>query len=105
MNALRTRRRGAALEAAILDATWTELAAVGYERLSMEGVAARAGTSKAVLYRRWPNRADLLALLRRARDQALVLNEVAPDAVYRFFSEVRDAERARDLLRPESVEI
>jgi AcrR family transcriptional regulator len=39
---------------------------VGYASLTMEGAAARAGTSKMVLYRRWPNRAQLvLAAMRR----------------------------------------
>ncbi|MBW8804127.1 MAG: TetR/AcrR family transcriptional regulator [Catenulisporales bacterium] len=57
----RTRRRGAALEDAILDAAWEELAQVGHDRVTMGAVAERAGTSKAVLYRRWPNRGGLLA--------------------------------------------
>ena len=57
----RTRRRGAVLEDAILDAAWDELAAVGYAQVTMAGVAARAGTNKAALYRRWPNRTGLLA--------------------------------------------
>jgi AcrR family transcriptional regulator len=57
----RTRRRGAVLEDAILGAAWDELAAVGYVQVTMAGVAARAGTSKAALYRRWPNRTELLA--------------------------------------------
>ena len=55
-----TRRRGAALEADILDAVWEELAEVGYACLTMEGVAARARTGKQVLYRRWANRAELV---------------------------------------------
>ncbi len=55
----RSRRRGAALEDALLRAAWEELSAVGYANLTMEGVAVRAGTSKGVLYRRWPNRAEL----------------------------------------------
>ncbi len=54
-----TRRRGAALERAILEAAVEELAEVGYQNLTMDGVAARAGTSKNVIYRRWPNRAAL----------------------------------------------
>jgi AcrR family transcriptional regulator len=54
-----TRRRGAQLEAALLDAAWLELTEVGYGAFTMEGVAARAGTSRAVLYRRWPNRPEL----------------------------------------------
>lgn len=57
----RTRRRGAVLEDAILNAAWDELAAVGYAQATMAGVATRAGTNKAALYRRWPNRTELLA--------------------------------------------
>jgi len=55
-----TRRRGAELEQAILDAAWAELSEVGYASLTMERVAARAGTSKPVVYRRWANRAELV---------------------------------------------
>jgi AcrR family transcriptional regulator len=63
-----TRRRGAALEDALLDAAWDELLAVGYARLTMEGVAQRAGTSRPVLARRWPTRPQLVfAALRRHR--------------------------------------
>ena len=57
----RTRRRGVLLEEAILDAAWAELAAVGYAQATMAGIAARAGTNKAALYRRWPSRPELLA--------------------------------------------
>jgi AcrR family transcriptional regulator len=53
------RRRGKALEDAVLDAAWNELLDGGYARFTMEAVAARAHTSRPVLYRRWPNRADL----------------------------------------------
>jgi AcrR family transcriptional regulator len=53
------RRRGKALEDAVLDAAWSELYDGGYAGFTMEGVAARARTSRPVLYRRWPNRADL----------------------------------------------
>ena len=54
------RRRGEELYAAIFEATLAELAEVGYSRLAMERVAARAGASKASLYRRWPSRAELV---------------------------------------------
>jgi AcrR family transcriptional regulator len=57
---VRSRRRGAALEEALLQAAWDEVTEVGYANLTMEGVAARAGTSKAVIYRRWPKRVDLV---------------------------------------------
>jgi AcrR family transcriptional regulator len=64
----KTRRRGEALEHALLDAAWAELADVGYAGLTMEAVADRAGTSRAVLYRRWRNRPDLvIAAIRRHR--------------------------------------
>ena len=64
----KTRRRGAALETALIDAAWDELQAAGYASLTMEAVAARAGTSRAVLYRRWRGRPELvIAAMRRHR--------------------------------------
>lgn len=54
-----TRRRGASLEDAILDAAWCELAERGYAEFTLDGVASRAGTSRPVLHRRWPGRAEL----------------------------------------------
>jgi len=55
-----TRRRGDALETAIYDAVLAELAEVGYGRLTMEGIAARARTAKSSLYRRWSSLEDLV---------------------------------------------
>lgn len=55
-----TRRRGEVLEEAILLAAWEELSEAGYTHLTMESVAARAGTNKAVLYRRWKNKSELV---------------------------------------------
>ncbi|GAB3443375.1 TetR/AcrR family transcriptional regulator [Streptomonospora sediminis] len=55
-----TRRRGPELENAILDAAWDVLVEDGYLGFTYEAVAARAGTSRPVLYRRWPRRDDLL---------------------------------------------
>ncbi|WP_433606205.1 TetR/AcrR family transcriptional regulator [Dactylosporangium sp. CA-139114] len=63
---LKTRRRGTDLEDAILDAAWEVLNEHGYEGFTFEAIAARAGTSRPVLYRRWPQRDDLLlATLRK----------------------------------------
>ena len=57
---VRRRRRGQQLESALLDAAWDELVEVGYANLTMESVAARAHTGIAVLYRRWPNKDELV---------------------------------------------
>jgi AcrR family transcriptional regulator len=56
----RRRRRGAALEAALLEATWEELVDVGYGALTLDSVAQRAGTSRPVIARRWPTKPDLV---------------------------------------------
>ena len=54
-----TRRRGAALEDAILKAAAEELRSVGYAGMTMDRVAQRASTNKNAIYRRWPSRAAL----------------------------------------------
>ena len=61
-----SRRRGKVLEAAIFEAVWQELAETGYVNFSIERVAAGAGTSKPVIYRRWPTRARLVYAALRA---------------------------------------
>src|SRR5262245_44344741 len=55
-----TRRHGRALERAIYDAVLAEMAEHGFDLLTLEGVARRAGTGKAALYRRWPTKLDLV---------------------------------------------
>ena len=110
---MRSRRRGAVLEDALLDAAWEEVRAVGYADLTMEGAAARARTSKAVLYRRWPNRAVLvLSAMRRhvvslvseipdsgdLREDVLIVmrqfrqryEAVGPDITHGLLTELRD---------------
>ncbi len=44
----------------LLDATLRVLAEVGYDRLTMDSVAAEARASKATLYRRWTSKAELV---------------------------------------------
>jgi AcrR family transcriptional regulator len=70
--AIRRRRRGSELEQAIYEAVLGELAATGYRGLTMEGIAARVGTGKASLYRRWPNKQELVlaALAHKAPELA-----------------------------------
>lgn len=65
-----SRRRGAALEDALLTAAWEVLTTAGYGRFTMEAVAERAHTSTPVLYRRWPDRWDLaMAAIRHYGDR------------------------------------
>ncbi|WP_405801452.1 TetR/AcrR family transcriptional regulator [Streptomyces sp. NBC_01506] len=61
------RRRGAALEEAILRAAADVLRESGVAGLTMDEVARRAGTNKNAIYRRWPNRVALgVAVYRRS---------------------------------------
>lgn len=55
-----TRRRGKALEKAILAATWEELQEKGYAAVTMEHIAVRAGTNKTAVYRRWPSKSKIV---------------------------------------------
>ena len=72
------RRRGVRLEDAILDAAWAELVERGYPGLTLEGVAQRAGTSRPVLYRRWPSRTALAtaALARHLAQNPIVVPDL-----------------------------
>lgn len=121
-----TRRRGSVLEAAIFAAVWAELADHGYMGLTIGGVAQRAGTSKPVLYRRWPNRArlvyaalesrhrgitspdtgslrgDLLALMTAVAREA---TKVTPDAVWGLLTESARDDAFAAAIRDELVDV
>jgi len=56
-------------DVAICDATLELLAEVGYDRMSMDAVAARAHASKATIYRRWPGKRELVLEALRTRAQ------------------------------------
>ncbi len=66
----RGRPRDEAREQAILDAALELLVEVGYERMSMVAIAARARASKATIYRRWTGKDELVveAIRRRGVD-------------------------------------
>lgn len=53
------RPRDGSIDERVLDATRRQLAEVGYEALSVAAVASAAGTTRASVYRRWPDKADL----------------------------------------------
>lgn len=54
------RPRDPAVGDAILSATLDVLTRDGYGRLSVDGIAAQAGVSKATIYRRWASRQELI---------------------------------------------
>lgn len=60
------RPRSAEAHAAILAATLDLLIEQGFNGLTMESVAARAGVGKATVYRRWPSKIPLLVEALRA---------------------------------------
>jgi AcrR family transcriptional regulator len=59
--ASRSRRLDPAVDAAILEATLQGLAEVGYDRMSVEEIAARARVGKAAIYRRWSSKPAIVA--------------------------------------------
>ncbi|APE24350.1 MULTISPECIES: TetR/AcrR family transcriptional regulator [Streptomyces] len=87
------RRRGPVLERAILEATLDQLSSVGWNGLTMEGVAVGAQTGKAAVYRRWPSKEDLVADALQAGlptlDEAPDLGGVRDD-LYELCRRVRD---------------
>jgi AcrR family transcriptional regulator len=72
-----SRRRGAALEEAILDAAWDLLETDGWNGFTFAGVAERAHSSKPVLYRRWRTREELLRATLRRRDAFSLIAHLA----------------------------
>lgn len=52
--------RAARVRADVLSATTEILNAVGYEGLTVEDVAAKAGVHKTTVYRRWPTKSELV---------------------------------------------
>lgn len=56
----RGRPRHSSIDQAIMDTTVRMLGEVGYQSLSMAGVAATAGVGRPALYRRFPSKRDLV---------------------------------------------
>lgn len=84
------------MDAAILDAALHLLSTEGYARMSMDGVAARAGVSKATIYLRYEGKADLAtAALAHLRESARVAptGDLRADLIAQLRGIRRNAER------------
>ena len=90
------RRRGAELEAAVLAAVRDEVARTGYTNLTYEGVAAAAETGKAVLYRRWPTKAEMVLAAFAADGQIAEMGNVDTGSLAGDLTEAMT--RGRELL-------
>jgi AcrR family transcriptional regulator len=90
------RPRSPAVDAAIIDAAIHLLSTEGYARMSMDGVASRAGVSKATLYLRYAGKADLataaLAHLRETGRPATT-GDLRTDLLAQLRQARRNAER------------
>ncbi len=65
------RPRSTRTHLAILDAALEQLISCGYQGMSMEAIAERAGTSKATIYRWWRSKEELLVEALETRRPAL----------------------------------
>jgi AcrR family transcriptional regulator len=95
------RRRGQELEDAILQAAWDQLLDGGYNGLTIDAVAERAGTSRSVLYRRWADRDALIDAtvtygLNRGRREPPDTGSLRGD----LLQLLRDANAARGTIAP-----
>lgn len=73
------RPRDTSRDLAILDATLALLTEVGYEQLSMEAVASRSGAAKTTIYRRYRDKAALVAAAVEHRSHATPPEPAAGD--------------------------
>lgn len=65
------RVRGEPVVTRVLDATLDELARTGYEALTLERVATRAGVNRTTIFRRWPSKAELVRAAMERSTRAL----------------------------------
>jgi len=82
------RPRDAEADRRILEATIELLSDVGYDDLSIEGIAARAGVGKTTVYRRWPSKlplvVDALASLKTITTAAIPEDATTREALVRI---------------------
>lgn len=96
------RPRDPETEQRILEVALRLLAAEGYSRMSLDGVAAEAGVSKPTIYRRWTSKADLATAALRLMQVA----EPRPDTGSTVGDLTASLENfSRSLLRPNGMSL
>ena len=116
--------RGAVREQAILDAVIELIGVVGYEKVTVDAIVARARASKTTMYRRWADKSELVAdaLRRQAQgpepevpdtgtlrgDLLLTVQEIAQTLIggpgpslIGLLEAIRDDAALRDLIGPQ----
>ncbi len=71
----RGKVRDPSIDQAVIRSTQRNLATHGYHRMSVDNIAAEAGTTKATVYKRWSSKADLAT----AAVAAMIRQEPPPD--------------------------
>jgi AcrR family transcriptional regulator len=75
INKKQGRPRNAESHQAMLQATLELLAEVGFEAMSVEGIAARAGVGKTTIYRRYSGKEELVAAaIEQVREEVVIPN-------------------------------
>lgn len=74
------RPRDNSRDVLILETTLAVLAEVGYDRLTIDNVAMRAGTARATIYRRWPTKVELVLDAVGRLSQGDVASQALPDS-------------------------
>lgn len=99
----RTRRASSDVEEAILAATLEVLDENGFQDLTVEEVAARAGAAKTAVYRRWPSKVPLVveALIRgQAEFPVPDTGNLRTDMIALWNSAAGSGERSLDRMLP-----
>ena len=82
----------------MIDATLAELSAHGFDGMTIDGIAARAGVSKPTIYRRWPDKPALaisaLAQLVQQEEGPASTGDLVPDLVRQLAAAHANLERS-----------
>jgi AcrR family transcriptional regulator len=93
----RGRKRDPGIDERVLEVAGRQLAASGYDALSIAAVAHDAGTTRQAVYRRWPTKASLAAAaLQRAVEEPAIA-DASPHPYHDLVAELVDFQRGVSL--------